>query len=286
MIGITEAGVPRVVDHDQEAGRKGQGNQGTDRVTRGGQDEPELMDGKGPEQQHNGDHAHTRTIFGNDDRYIFHDHGYPWRTVGRVSNSNGSCSGTLVGPQHLLTASYCIKWNGNGTVGWLKFEASRYNNHNRGVAWASRVYYYRKVVGPQLNGTDIAFDFVVVILDRRLGSSLGWMGTKTYSNGWNGGNYWANVGYPGDMGGSIRPVFQNGCAVTGTANQCTGGRCSTILFSLCDIFPGQSGSALFGQWNDGPYVVAVTSAENSQSNFFGGGALLPTLVNYARNRHP
>jgi hypothetical protein len=49
---------------------------------------------------------------------------------------------------------------------------------------------------------------------------------------------------------------------------------------------GQSGSALYGYWGNVPYTVAVTSAENSWTNLFAGGALLPTLVNQARAEMP
>jgi V8-like Glu-specific endopeptidase len=275
----TGAGVPRIVADEAEVTALG-------RTRQPGQPGPELLGDRAPEITEDDEELEGRTIFGPDNRFIFHDHNYPFRTVGRVSNSRGSCSGTLVGPRHLLTASHCIVWNGDGTVGWLKFEASRYDAHHSGVAWATRVYYYRKVTGPFLNGLDIAFDFVAVVLDTRLGDSLGWMGSKTYATSWNGGAFWANIGYPADLGATVKPVFQNGCAITGAFTQCFSGWCSLQLTSLCDIFPGQSGSALYGFWSGAPYTVAVTSAENSVTNLFGGGALLPTLVSRARTENP
>jgi len=279
--GATGAGVPRIVTEDAERPfRKRYGQaQAKSAPERLGHRIPEPADvvQDGPSQ---------RTVFGADDRYIFEDHTYPYSTVGRVSTSAGSCSGTLVGPQHLLTASHCIVWNADGTTGWLKFEASSYDTFNLGVAWATRVYHYRQVVGPTVGDAEIAFDFVVVVLDTRLGEALGWMGSKTYSAAWNGGAYWANIGYPTDLGGSTQPVFQNGCAVTDTASQSFESWTSLQLFSLCDIIPGQSGSALYGYWDSIPHVVAVTSAEDSASNYFGGGELLPTLINQARTEMP
>ena len=57
-------------------------------------------------------------IYGADDRYVYRDTSYPWSTVGRVgTTSGGSCTGTMVGRNLMLTASHCMQWNGDGTVG-------------------------------------------------------------------------------------------------------------------------------------------------------------------------
>ena len=277
----TGAGVPVIVTEDDAPAPGSRRGRPRANVA------PELFGDRSPEPVAAAeDGPSPRTIFDGDDRFIFQDHTYPFRTVGRVSNSQGSCSGTLVGPRHLLTASHCVVWNSDGTTGWLKFEASSFDAFNLGVAWAIRVYHYRQVVGPTIGDQDIAFDFVVVVLDTRLGDTLGWMGGKTYDGSWNGGAHWANIGYPFDRGGTTQPVFQQGCAVTDTASQCFNGWCALELFSRCDIMQGQSGSALYGFWDNVPHVVAVTSAENRVTNLFGGGALLPTLINQARTELP
>jgi V8-like Glu-specific endopeptidase len=275
----TGAGVPRIVA-DNAARPTGK------RLAQRPPD-PDLLGGRAPAPAADDTAGlSARTVFDTDDRVLFEDHTYPYRTVGRVSNSQGSCSGTLVGPQHLLTASHCVVWNADGTIGWLKFEASRYDAFTLGVAWATRLHYYRQVDGSTLSDDEIAFDFVVVVLDTRLGDELGWMGSKAYKQRWNGGAYWANIGYPTDLGGTTRPVFQQGCAITDTARQQFGGHTSLQLFSRCDIIPGQSGSALYGFWDEVPHVVAVTSAENPVTNFFAGGKLLPTLIKQARTEVP
>ena len=46
-------------------------------------------------------------------------------------------------------------------------------------------------------------DYVVLVLDRRMGDTCGWMGSRTYSDSWDGGSYWRHIGYPGDLAGDI-----------------------------------------------------------------------------------
>lgn len=231
-----------------------------------------------------------RTVFGPDNRWVFQDSSYPFATVGRIDTPRGSCTGTMVGPRHVLTASHCIQWNNDNTTGWVRFRPALYNTSAPfGDAWAATTYWYRQVDtdGDGLaSDSETAFDFVVIVLDRYLGNSTGWMGSKTYSTGWNGGASWANVGYPGDLGGAVKPVFQNGCSVSGTANYCWSSWCSVQLQTQCDTNHGQSGGPLYGTFSGSPSVIGVVSAGNNVTNKFAGGSLIPTLINNARAAQP
>ena len=42
-------------------------------------------------------------IFGADDRYIYNDSSFPWRTVGRIWTASGACTGCTIGPRLVLT---------------------------------------------------------------------------------------------------------------------------------------------------------------------------------------
>lgn len=229
-------------------------------------------------------------VFGNDERFIFFDFNYPFSTVGRIDSPRGSCTGTMIGPRHALTASHCILWNGDGTTGWVQFRPALNGTQEPfDEAWASQVYFYRKVDEDQdssIFDDEIAFDFVVLVLDRRKGDETGWMGSKTYTTDWDGDGYWANIGYPADLGGATEPVFQDLCAVTSTAEHCWSDWCSILLKTLCDTFGGQSGGPLYGTWDGIPHVVGTVSAENDVTNKFAGGELIPTLINQARNDAP
>jgi hypothetical protein len=63
------------------------------------------------------------TIFGSDDRYLFDDLAFPWRTTGKVRTVGKWGSGTTIGPRLVLTASHVVNWTGgdDGGVAWLTF---------------------------------------------------------------------------------------------------------------------------------------------------------------------
>jgi len=41
------------------------------------------------------------------------------------------------------------------------------------------------------------------------------MGSRTYDDGWDGGNYWSHIGYPGDLATGTRPSFQGSFSLNG-----------------------------------------------------------------------
>jgi hypothetical protein len=66
-----------------------------------------------------------------------------------------------------------------------------------GEAWGTWIYWQQKVTPPSISGTERQFDCVVVVLDRLVGNLTGWMGSRTYSDSWDDGNYGCHIGYPG-----------------------------------------------------------------------------------------
>jgi V8-like Glu-specific endopeptidase len=227
------------------------------------------------------------TIFPPDQRRVFSDTSFPWCTVGRVDVTGGSGSGALVGPRHLLCASHMMTWNPDNTVNQVTFTPSYFDGNapfgNSGIVhW----YAYRKVVGPNLTVDDTQMDYVVLVLNNRLGDVCGWMGTRGYSDSWNGLSVWSHIGYPGDLTGSARPTFQNGISIDSTE----GGDDPTDegLLQKADVWPGQSGGPFFGWWSGEPWprVTGVQSGQNSQTNTAGAGNDIPNLVIAALNDFP
>ena len=115
----------------------------------------------------------------------------------------------------MLTGSHCIQWTATGT-GWVKFTPSYFNGSAPfGVGWAQRVISWLKADGSDgLSDLETAFDYVVVVLDSNIGDLTGFTGYRTYSSSWNNGNFWDQLGYPGDLTGGQRPVFFDDGAIT------------------------------------------------------------------------
>ncbi|MCD9618290.1 trypsin-like serine peptidase [Chryseobacterium gleum] len=226
----------------------------------------------------------ARTIFGVDQRKVYNSTAYPWRCVGRVESSLGSGSGVMIGPRHLLTCSHIVDWQPNNTTGWLKFTPMYYNGSAPyGTAWGTLTYYKYKVAGPSIDSTEIQYDYVVIVLDRPIGNSTGWLGSKSYSDSWDGGAYWTHAGYPGDLTGTQRPTYQTGIALDGDFWSADD---NESMSHKADIWPGQSGGPFWGYWDGSPYAVATQSAHNPSDNFASGGSDLVNLVIRARNEHP
>ena len=233
-------------------------------------------------------------VFPPDDRYLYQDTAFPWRTVGRVDSPLGSGTGCTIGPRLLLTCSHVIQWNADGTAGWVRFRPAYYNGSVPfGEAWATRVIFWNKATGGDgLTDFETAFDYVVCVLDSRLGEVLGYPGGRTYDSAWNGSAYWQHMGYPSDLSGGERPAFQNSCSISSVGNETTSGQTGYVLGHFNDIVTGHSGGPVWGWW-DGeqwPRVVGVQSAEastpamnTSGDNEFGGGPALTSLISWARD---
>jgi hypothetical protein len=225
------------------------------------------------------------TVFGADDRVVFSDTAYPWSTIGRVETPGGVASGAMVGPRHMLTCSHTIQWNTDGTTGWVKFTPSYFDGSAPfGVAWGIQVYWEGiQVMGPTIDPEEGRHDYVVVVLDQRIGDLTGWMGSRTWSDSWDGDAFWSHVGYPGDVANTQRPTYQTGIAGTSTDSPD-----HTRITHLGDVWPGQSGGPFFGWWDGdtGPRVVADQSGETTAENSASGGGHMVDRITRALNEFP
>ena len=82
------------------------------------------------------------------------------------------------------------------------------------------------------------YDYVVVVLNNRIGNITGWMGSRGYTDSWDGGTFWADIGYPGDLSAGNRPSFENGIALDSAWWQLDS---HEAMAHRGDVWPGQSG---------------------------------------------
>jgi V8-like Glu-specific endopeptidase len=221
------------------------------------------------------------TIFGADNRLVFQDTTYPWSTVGLVQINRGSGSGVMIGPRHLLTVSRIIDWSAPAgfAADWVRFTPSYFDgNAPFGESYGIHIYWYLQEDGDGfITGNEGNFGYVVVVLDRRLGDTTGWMGARGHEN-WDSLAAWSHMGYPAHLNSGQRPSWQGGFKVDGTD------AAAQSILHQADVFPGQSGGPVFGFWNGdvGPRAIAVQSWQNTSNNGASGSMDMRDLVALAR----
>jgi Trypsin-like peptidase domain len=207
-------------------------------------------------------HSHGY-IWGTDVRQSFFPAGYPWQCIGKLdvytdpSSFRPSSSGTgvLVGPNTVLTASHVVPWNANPAM--IEFTPGYFNGVSTAGPGVSSF-----IEAASSYDTDSppapAFDFAVLQLQDRLGDSLGWLGTRSYYDGWNDQNFWTLVGYAGAIANAEQPSFQSGINFHDDDEDSNDfGDAMELETQNGDSTPGDSGGPYFAFWDDGPYVVGV-----------------------------
>ena len=218
------------------------------------------------------------TIFPPDSRTVYSAANHPWGLVCQIFTDGYWGSGVLIGPRHVLTASHLINWGG---FGYAFVRVHPFAGIDRGRSFATTAWAYTQV--GEASWTTVDEDYAILVLGKRLGDQLGYLGARTYDSSWDGEPYWHTMGYAGDIAGGQRPVFQSYFRLD--EDDFDYGSARAMTSEDGDFMKRQSGSPVFAYWNGkGWRVVGVVSAEgeNGGPNYIAGGSLLVDLIKVAR----
>ena len=206
-------------------------------------------------------------IFGGDQRTLVpNTQVTPHRQIGRVWMNFGgresSCSGTMIGPFHVLTAGHCMHTDGEWADS-ITFSPGQTGNSIDSGFSRSDFQPYGEARATQFTtfnawtqNANFDWDIGLLTLDRNVGNTTGWFGF-----GWNtsssfySGNTSATAGYPGDLTPNDYDQWEEN-----SANAISYGITTHQLRSnTMDIFPGQSGSAHWWGGDSSPVAHGVVS---------------------------
>ncbi len=195
------------------------------------------------------------TIFGRDDRSIiyFSPTNRPFSTVTRITTSQGSCSGFMIGKHYVATAAHCLYDKYQGWAKNIKV-CPAYANGDSAYGCSTGIYSW--IMDTNMNRI---YDVGVIKVDCSLGSYTGWLGNWVISDSQTD-DYALLLGYASDK--NMNYMFSTYGYLDGTSNN------GNLLKYKMDTLPGSSGGPVIMSYNgDWFYVVGINVSQDNQYNY-------------------
>jgi protease YdgD len=209
--------------------------------------------------------------FGRDDRILMDTTQMPWRAIGLLTMREGTCTGTLFGPHHVITAAHCLTADGKTLDMPLTFHAGLTRGDHLGKsavvdAWFAPDYSPDTAAPGEGNGEDWA----IVLLADDIGLTAGMLDihmlTQTDIDTINGEGMLVNqAGYSWDTGRNLSG--NRGCRLTRAF-------ADDSFLHECDTTYGDSGSPILMRRGDDWEIIGLDSQyfdpESKNSAFQSG----------------